>query len=64
MRVLSVKSRILSVISKKRFQCNQGYTEAAILIAGLKVNIQKEIVDKFQRIRELPFDSNRKRMSV
>jgi Ca2+-transporting ATPase len=31
----------------------------------LKANVQKEIVDRrFQRIRELPFDSDRKRMSV
>ncbi|WP_422443563.1 cation-translocating P-type ATPase [Thermoanaerobacterium sp. DL9XJH110] len=40
-------------------------TELAILIAGLKGGVEKEIVDRnFQRIKELPFDSDRKRMSV
>jgi Ca2+-transporting ATPase len=64
--IVREKAGFLSVISKKRdFNVIGDPTEAAILIAGLKVNIQKEIVDKkFQRIRELPFDSNRKRMSV
>ncbi|MGI6425039.1 MAG: cation-translocating P-type ATPase [Tepidanaerobacteraceae bacterium] len=40
-------------------------TEVAILVAGLKGDIVKESVDrKYIRIKEIPFDSNRKRMSV
>ncbi|NLZ52608.1 MAG: cation-translocating P-type ATPase, partial [Thermoanaerobacteraceae bacterium] len=40
-------------------------TEIAILIAGLKGKVKKEDVDaKYVRLKEIPFDSNRKRMSV
>ncbi|MDD4570274.1 MAG: HAD-IC family P-type ATPase, partial [Tepidanaerobacteraceae bacterium] len=40
-------------------------TEIAILVAGLKAKIVKEDIDKnYERIREIPFDSDRKRMSV
>lgn len=40
-------------------------TEVAILVAALKGGVQKENVDStYRRIREIPFDSNRKRMSV
>jgi Ca2+-transporting ATPase len=40
-------------------------TEIAILIAGLKAKVEKEDVDRnYARIKEIPFDSDRKRMSV
>ncbi|MDI3481882.1 MAG: P-type Ca2+ transporter type [Tepidanaerobacteraceae bacterium] len=40
-------------------------TEIAILVACLKGGIQKENVDRnYKRIKEIPFDSDRKRMSV
>lgn len=40
-------------------------TEIAILIAALKANIKKEAIDaNFVRLKEIPFDSDRKRMSV
>lgn len=40
-------------------------TEAALIVAGLKVGVIKEEVDeKFIRIKEIPFSSDRKRMSV
>lgn len=40
-------------------------TEIGILIAALKANINKKDVDaNYVRLKEIPFDSNRKRMSV
>lgn len=40
-------------------------TEAALIVAGLKAGVIKEEVDeKFMRIKEIPFSSDRKRMSV
>jgi len=40
-------------------------TEIALLIAGLKGKINKQDIDSnFARIKEIPFDSERKRMSV
>lgn len=40
-------------------------TEVAILMAGLKGGLEKPKIDqKFVRIKEFPFDSERKRMSV
>jgi len=40
-------------------------TEVAILVASLKAGIDKENIDtNYRRIREIPFDSDRKRMSV
>ncbi len=40
-------------------------TEVAILVAGLKAKVEKEDIDeKYIRIKEIPFDSDRKRMSV
>jgi len=40
-------------------------TEVAILVAGYKGGLEKERIDQeFVRIKELPFDSERKRMSV
>ena len=53
------KKRISVLVSGSRgYKILGDPTEAAILIAGLKANVQKEIVDRrFQRIKELPFDS-------
>ncbi len=40
-------------------------TEVAILVAGLKAKIEKDYIDQeYVRIKEIPFDSDRKRMSV
>lgn len=40
-------------------------TEAAIIVAAMKAGIDKEDIDaRFLRIKEIPFDSDRKRMSV
>jgi len=40
-------------------------TEIALLIAGLKGNVNKQSVDAdYVRVKEIPFDSDRKRMSV
>jgi len=40
-------------------------TEIAILIAGIKANINKQDIDaNYVRLKEIPFDSDRKRMSV
>ncbi len=39
-------------------------TEGALLVAGLKTGITKDKLDKYKFIAEIPFDSNRKRMSV
>ncbi len=64
--IVREKEGFLSLVSGSRgYKILGDPTEAAILIAGLKANVQKEIVDRrFQRIKELPFDSDRKRMSV
>lgn len=52
-------------IKQKEFTLSGDPTEAAILIAALKGGVQKETVDSaYQRIKEIPFDSDRKRMSV
>lgn len=51
--------------SKKEVQPYGDPTEIGILIAALKANISKEDVDTdYVRLKEIPFDSDRKRMSV
>lgn len=39
-------------------------TEGALVLAGLKAGITKEQLTKYEFVSEIPFDSNRKRMSV
>jgi Ca2+-transporting ATPase len=39
-------------------------TEIAILVASKKANIKDDILNRYSRIMEIPFDSDRKRMSV
>lgn len=39
-------------------------TEGALLLAGMRAGIQKEDLVKYKFVSEIPFDSNRKRMSV
>lgn len=59
------KGLIKSVIGKKDVVFDGDPTEIALLVAGLKGNIDKDIIgSKFVRLREIPFDSDRKRMSV
>lgn len=59
------KGLIKSVIGKRDVVFDGDPTEIALLVAGLKDDISKEKTDlKFVRLREIPFDSDRKRMSV
>lgn len=39
-------------------------TEGALLLAGVRAGISKEQLTKYEFVSEIPFDSNRKRMSV
>lgn len=66
-QIMSKKSTglINNVIGRKELSFDGDPTEVALLVAGLKGNISKEVIDtKFIRLKEIPFDSNRKRMSV
>lgn len=50
---------------KKELTVYGDSTEAALIIAGLKGGVSKEEIDeKYARIKEIPFNSDRKRMSV
>lgn len=56
---------ISNVIGRKELIFDGDPTEVALLVAGLKGDINKEIVDSnYARLKEIPFDSDRKRMSV
>ncbi|KYO67837.1 calcium-translocating P-type ATPase, SERCA-type [Thermovenabulum gondwanense] len=50
---------------KKELTIYGDSTEAALIIAGLKGGVGKEEIDeKYVRVKEIPFNSDRKRMSV
>jgi Ca2+-transporting ATPase len=59
------RANIFGTFSNKQLVPYGDPTEVAILVAGLKAKVEKEDVDgNYVRIREIPFDSDRKRMSV
>ena len=64
--ILQNKSGLLGHLGKKKEVSAYGDpTDIAIMIAGIKGNITREkIEESYKRVREIPFDSDRKRMSV
>lgn len=50
--------------TKSTFQVEGDPTEAAIVVAAHKASLSKQDKDKFRIIKEYPFDSDRKRMTV
>ena len=63
-------AKLTQTSKKKVFRSSKEYkvigdpTEGALLLAGAKANIFKDELNKYQFMAEIPFDSNRKRMSV
>lgn len=63
--IIQNKGGLLGLGKAREISASGDPTEIAILIAGMKANFSKETVEaNYKRIREIPFDSDRKRMSV
>jgi Ca2+-transporting ATPase len=52
------------MVKKGKYNVDGDPTDGALLIAARKLGITKELGEKYRIIKEIPFDSDRKRMSV